>query len=224
MEEKYRKIICPNGHSSAPVKENDPLPRRCVICRQQYLRTSRPVWCDKDGNILESENAEQEYSQEIQTKNISEIPAGETSTRRRRKRSFLDEIMETEESQIDETTGNENIVEELPETITLGAGLSSAAVCLQSGAVSIQLDGEGILGREKTGAEILAVDRLISREHCYFIVTKQKGLEIRDAGSMNGTFADTGSGRFAVDKETGVHQKNGDRLWLADMLFEVKEA
>lgn len=70
---------------------------------------------------MESENAEQEYSQEIQTKNISEIPAGETSTRRRRKRSFLDEIMETEESQIDETTGNENIVEELPETITLGA-------------------------------------------------------------------------------------------------------
>ena len=157
---------------------------------------------------MESENAEQEYSQEIQTKNISEIPAGETSTRRRRKRSFLDEIMETEESQIDETTGNENIVEELPETITLGAGLSSAAVCLQSGAVSIQLDGEGILGRE----------------NCYFIVTKQKGLEIRDAGSMNGTFADTGSGRFAVDKETGVHLKNGDRLWLADMLFEVKEA
>lgn len=68
------------------------------------------------------------------------------------------------------------------------------------------------------------MDRLISREHCYFIVTKQKGLEIRDAGSMNGTFADTGSGRFAVDKETGVHLKNGDRLWLADMLFEVKEA
>lgn len=132
MEEKYRKIIMSQRTFQCSVKENDHLPRRCVICRQQYLRTSRPVWCDKDGNILESENAEQEYSQEIQTKNISEIPAGETSTRRRRKRSFLDEIMETEESQIDETTGNENIVEELPETITLGAGLSSAAVCLQS--------------------------------------------------------------------------------------------
>lgn len=173
---------------------------------------------------MESENAEQEYSQEIQTENISEIPAGETSTRRRRKRSFLNEIMETEEGKIDEKAGNENIVEESPETNTLEPGLSSASVCLQSGALSIRLNGEGILGREKTGAEVLAVDRLVSREHCYFIVTKQKGLEIRDAGSMNGTFADTGNGRFAVDKETGVHLKNGDRLWLADMLFEVKEA
>ena len=32
MEERYRKIICPNGHYSDPIKENEPLPSVAVKC------------------------------------------------------------------------------------------------------------------------------------------------------------------------------------------------
>lgn len=204
--------MCPNGHYSTPVKENEPLPRRCMICRQQYLRMTRPIWCDENGNELESREEDQEGKPDIRPENEN---INETPVRKRKKRSFFNEIMENTQPEINKTPED---VEEAPEK-----KLSSAKVVLQTGTLSITLEGEGILGRETTGAEILAVNRLVSRRHCYFIVTEQKGLEIRDAGSMNGTFADTGNGRFAVDGETGIHLKTGDRIWLADMLFEVKE-
>ena len=220
MEEKYRRIICPNGHYSMPVRENEPLPRRCRICRQQYLKVSKPVWCDKDGNEILNNSIDDLYDigqKEGQHKKINKITSPKDHNFeiqkeenpepvRRRKRIFLG--TEVDNVNVENVRSSTNT-----ETIFL----------LQTGPLTITLKGEGIIGRENTGAEILSVNRLISREHCYFIVTKQKGLQIRDAGSMNGTYADTGCGRTAIDSITGTFLKNGDRLWLADMLFEVKE-
>lgn len=211
MEERYRKLICPNGHSSEAIKENDVLPRRCPICRQTYLKNTKPVWCDINGNELEheelrkSDNGENEFFSNME-------PSKEKSEKRRRKTSFFD-IQDSKEKEPEE-----------PVTDTFSdTGTAEGIYYLVSGDFCIELSGEGILGREYTGKEILAVNRLVSRKHCFYIATIQRGLQIRDAGSLNGTFADTGAGRVAIGKDAGTGLKPGDKLWLADMLFEVRE-
>lgn len=226
MQEKYRKIICPNGHASEAIRENEPLPRRCTVCRQQYLKNAKPIWCDKNGNVTEktSENAgnvdaadRMGLSENYDRRNNSFTDIGsfqETVIRRRRRTSFLDDSREAEPS-AEQTTANENIDER--------TAVPTMAYYLKSGDYSIELSGEGILGRENTGRECLAVNQLVSRVHCYYLVTNQRGLQITDAGSLNGTFADTGNGRVAVSKDKSTSLKAGDKLWLADMLFEVKE-
>lgn len=211
MEERYRKLICPNGHMSETIGENDPLPRRCIVCRQQYLKNTKPIWCDKYGNEIKKEvtvinEANGEMSPE---KKEQGLPG-----RRRRRSSFLDE------SQEEEAVKQDGVI---PVTATVVKKSAGNKFCLVTGDYSIELSGEGVLGREHLGKEILAVNQLISRKHCYYIVTMQRGLRIRDAGSLNGTYIDTGEGRVAVSQETDVCLKSGDRLWLADMLFEVKE-
>ena len=222
MEERYRKLICPNGHASEAIGENDPLPRRCIVCRQQYLKNAKPIWCDKFGNEIQetASDADKPNSESLSEK--TEIQKEEMngfasmqglSGRRRRRTSFLDEPQEAEPVQQDDTAS-------VTATVISSVG---NAFCLVSGDYSIELSGEGALGREHTGKEVLAVNQLVSRKHCYFIATMHRGLQIRDAGSLNGTYIDIGDGRVAVSKETGVNLKAGDKLWLADMLFEVKE-
>ena len=223
MEERYRKIICPNGHYSDPIKENEPLPRRCIVCRQQYLKTSKPVWCDKDGNEIFTETNTKLTDSEKEDKNIGEV-VRENS---RKQHHFDIQIKDDEEHFVHrrrrtfEKDDKDNLQDFKKHEL---AEEKRNVTVLKTGEMSITLEGEGILGRENQGAEILAVNRLGSRSHCYYIVTKQCGVLIRDAGSLNGTFADTGNGRVAVDQEKGVELKNGDKLWLADMLFEVREA
>lgn len=228
MAEKYRKIICPNGHYSEAIKENNPLPRRCIVCRQQYLRTSKPIWCNANGEALEE--GTQDYSVDEKKKDDDMAGAferrvasdfdfgGEGSIRRRRKTSFFDNC---------ETLGDVLVTEDREKEIDNKAEkmiVQPPMYFLISGDYFIELSGEGILGRDNIGRECMAVNNLVSRSHCYFIVTKQKGLEVRDAGSLNGTFVDCGNGRVAVGEKNSVYLKSGDRLWLADMLFEVKEA
>lgn len=204
MEERYRKLICPNGHSSEAIKEHDVLPRRCPICRQTYLKNTKPVWCDINGKEIEHNGGNDFFS------NME--PSGENAERRRRKTSFFD---------IQDSDGKKT---EEPVTDTFSdTGTAEGIYYLVSGDFCIELSGEGVLGREYTGKEILAVNRLVSRKHCFYIATMQRGLQIRDAGSLNGTFADTGAGRVAIGKDAGTGLKPGDKLWLADMLFEVRE-
>lgn len=223
MEERYRKLICPNGHASEAIGENNPLPRRCIICRQQYLKNAKPIWCDKYGNEIKEEvpvinepNGELiPKKTEVQEEVMHDFASMQgLSGRRRRRTSFLDEPQDEEVVQQDGVIPVTAVAVERPARNTF---------CLVSGDYSIELTGEGVLGREHLGKEILGVNQLVSRKHCYFIATMQRGLQIRDAGSLNGTYIDTGNGRVAVSKETSVILKSGDKLWLADMLFEVKE-
>lgn len=227
MAEKYRKIICPNGHYSDAIKENNPIPRLCKVCGQQYLRNAKLIWCDTNGNTFEEDsNNSSSIPKDTgietvisQQKEKPEVDIQEERiARRRRRNSFLYEPDETEQVVSTEEPQNERV------GTVQKVDMELPAYCLTSGDYSIQLMGEGILGREHVGSECLAVNQFVSRSHCYYIVTKQKGLTIRDAGSLNGTFVDLGSGRVAVSQKEGVYLKAGDRLWLADMLFEVKEA
>ena len=226
MEERYRKIVCPNGHASEAIRENDPLPRRCTICRQQYLKNVKPIWCDKNGNVEEDvqKNATNADSA-VQKESLCNSDRGkdaftdmgavqETVVRRRKRTSFLDAPKETN-FHTNPAEASENVNERV--------AVSVATYYLKCGDYLIKLSGEGILGRENTGRECLAVDQLVSRAHCYYLVTDQLGLQIKDAGSLNGTFADTGEGRVAVSKDKSISLKKGDKLWLADMLFEIKE-
>lgn len=227
MGEKYRKIICPNGHASEVIGENDPLPRRCVLCRQQYLKNTKPIWCDIDGNelggekeaaIAEGDNLEIPKTVEQEDVPLSKVDFSHNGPGRRRRRTFFMD----ESSGIEEKISGEAVTDKEIKEMSIGIAVGNK-YCLISGDYSIELSGEGILGRENKGKEVLAVNPLVSRKHCYYIVTMQRGLQIRDAGSLNGTFANTGEGRVAVSKDTGICLKSGDRLWLADMMFEVKK-
>ena len=228
MAEKYRKIICPNGHYSDAVKESNPLPRRCTICRQQYLRTSKPIWCNSQGEVLEEGIIDSPVVEERKEDEMAVVSGqrdfcyvgslGDGAARRRKRTPLLDDSHISSGAFVPENRVKETI-NKVDKTIA-----QIPTYFLTSGDYSIALSGEGILGRDNIGRECMSVNHLVSRSHCFFIVTKQKGLEIRDAGSLNGTFVDTGNGRIAVSKTNGVYLKAGDRLWLADMLFEVKEA
>lgn len=225
MSDKYRKIICPNGHVSIPIEESAPLPRRCHICRQMYLRSSKPIWCDINGNVLQDDmslskkedirnvESKEEFQRGNQTHQVifeEKEFSSNISVKRRKKRSF-------------DVTGNREIISKKNiENNPDKEDVLSVIYILENGRCSLELKNEGTLGRESDDCECLAVDQLISREHCYYIATQYKGLLVRDAGSLNGTFADIGYGRIVVGQKENISLKPGDKLWLADMYFEVK--
>ena len=181
MESRYRKLRCPVGHYSKIFKEEEPLPRRCHICSRQYLKNEKPVWCDENGiEIVETERAvsqdpifQAKGGKPEKNNTFTEVGIKQEDIIKRRKRvSFLEDNYQEEK---DGNTHAETI-DKLNNHVT--------SYQLKSGDYYIQLVGEGILGREKTGKEYLAIDQYVSRSHCYYIVTEQNGLQIRDAGSM----------------------------------------
>lgn len=236
MEAKYRKIICPNGHESRPVSMNQTLPRRCETCGQLYLKTTKPIWCDAEGRTISemtSEKIPEDEKKDLEVDGggrnrrrrlLEEEPVQPSVIHRRRRQGVQPAVDEASaEEKETEIINGMNQPGQHEEAERIGMMAEETEIVLQNGAATIPLTGEGILGREHEGKELFSVNRLISRSHCRYIVTQTKGLQISDAGSLNGTFVDTGEGRIAIGVNEKVYVRPGDRLWLADMLFEIKE-
>ena len=96
-------------------------------------------------------------------------------------------------------------------------------IALYNGGDCIEIPtGGGILGRESIGKEILGINPLVSRKHAY-IKIRNGIVQIRDEGSLNGTFVDDGSGRRRLIPHETVELKKGDRIWLANSVFAIEE-
>ena len=81
----------------------------------------------------------------------------------------------------------------------------------------------GYLGRQEIGGHVFYMNSLISRRHAYVRADRFGNLEVRDAGSLNGTYVDDGKGRRRLKDGETVLLEKGATLWLANQVLVLEE-
>lgn len=235
MECKYRKMQCNAGHFSRAFAIDEVLPRRCPICNQPYdRRYNRPILCYEDGSVPEvqadsdyREKAAQTAGENVEEKAAdTEIPESPGRGRRVPPQNPSDDIPAFSRRRSGIKT---NSVSGKSDSINPGVRIeqrrmTGKRVVLFSGGCKIAIpDQGGYVGREELGKECFAVNPLISRRHAYIRVDHFGNLEVKDAGSLNGTYVDDGNGRRRLEPEETAMLKAGNTLWIANQILAVQE-
>lgn len=155
------------------------------------------------------------------TANIYEEPSYEEPAMapRRRRTEFAEDLR----GRHTETADSSPYVSSPGRNIYQNTG-RNARLFLYCGGVKIPVPVEGAyLGRDMLGAECMKMNRLVSRKHAYVMDNQFGSLQIRDAGSLNGTYVDDGTGRRKLESGENVELKAGSKIWLADQIFIVEE-
>lgn len=235
MECTYRKMQCNAGHFSRAFAIDEVLPRRCPICNQPYdRRYNRPILCYEDGSVPEvqadidyREKAAQTAGENMEEKAAdTEIPENPGRGRRVPPQNLSKDIpafsrrrsgMETKPVSGKADSMNPGVRIEQ-------SRMTGKRVVLFSGGCKITIpDQGGYVGREELGKECFAVNPLISRRHAYIRVDHFGNLEVKDAGSLNGTYVDDGNGRRRLEPEETAMLKTGNTLWIANQILAVQE-
>lgn len=239
MEEcKYRKMICNAGHETRPYSEGEILPKRCPVCNQPYdRRYNRPIFCCQDGTVPEEKentddkkNNNDDLKEKMDKESLMEkskeplMSTQNNSLRRGRSLGVNDThsvykhdrgrkftIINEQDDNTSDRIHNSN-----SENITK-IGLFNGGDC-------IVLSNEGgYLGREEEGQEFLKMDPLISRRHAYVKINHFRKIQVKDEGSLNGTYIDDGGGRRKLKPYETVELKIGDTIWLANYILAIEE-
>lgn len=236
---KYRKIVCNAGHESRAFAEGEVLPRRCPVCNQPYdRRFNRPVLCYEDGSVPEESKPDLTIAVQENTSDsilpdqmavidtASEHVSLDLNMPRRGRRG----VVERESSPASfgrRAAGLNRPVSEdaVPQDNLAGGDREHrpdvfSKIGLFNGGDCIQLSEEGCyLGREGYASHYLGINPQISRKHAYISVDRLGNILIKDAGSLNGTYVDNGSGRRRIRPGETVELKVGDSIWLANHIL-----
>lgn len=236
---KYVKMICNLGHESRAYAEGEALPRRCPVCNQPYdRRYNRPILCYEDGSVPEEITAEplKTGNDDVSEPSSMEQPdsQGQMSeyepydfelprrgrkvdieknnpplTRGRRESRPINALQTDEPPQKAEAYNQRN----------LKSG-SLSNIGLFNGGDCIKLPEESCcLGREGYASDYLGINPTISRKHAFISVDRLGNVLVKDAGSLNGTYVDDGSGRRRIKPNETAELKIGDSIWLANHLL-----
>ena len=239
MEEcKYRKMICNAGHETRPYSEGEILPKRCPVCNQPYdRRYNRPIFCYQDGTVPEeNENVDDEkkntddlrekVDENSSMKKSKESLMSTQTNSLRRGRSLV--VNDTHSVYNPDRGRKASIINEQDANSSVRMHNSNSEnitkVGLFNGGDCIVLSNEGgYLGREEEGQEFLKMDPLISRRHAYVKINHFGKIQVKDEGSLNGTYIDVGGGRRKLKPYETVELKIGDTIWLANYILAIEE-
>ena len=235
-EAKYLKMRCNAGHETRPYAKGEKIPKRCPVCNQPYdRRYNRPIYCCQDGSVPEengsaeekhSDNLVEKVDKESQVKkSIESVKSTQNNSSRRGRSLVVNDIhsINTERGrkysiineQVTNTDGQVKINDTFENNTKIG---------LFNGGDCIALSKEGgFLGREEQGQEFLKMYPLISRKHAYVQIDPNGTIQVRDEGSLNGTYIDNGKGRIKLKPHETVNLKIGDTIWLANYVLAIEE-
>ena len=235
MECTYRKMQCNAGHFSRAFAVDEVLPRRCPVCNQPYdRRYNRPILCYEDGSVPEVqadsdclETAAQAAGENMEEKAAdTEILESPGRGRRVPPQNPSDDMsaFSRRRSGIKTNPASGKSDGMNPGVRSEQSRMTGKRVVLFSGGCKITIpDQGGYVGREELGKECFAVNPLISRRHAYVRVDHFGNLEVKDAGSLNGTYVDDGNGRRRLEPEETAMLKAGNTLWIANQVLAVQE-
>lgn len=239
MEEcKYRKMICNAGHETRPYSEGETLPKRCPVCNQPYdRRYNRPIFCYQDGTVPEenanaddkkndTDNLREKVDEDSSMKKSKEPLLSNQNNSLRRGRSLA--VNDTHSVYNPERGRKSSIINEQDtDTSVLIRNSNSEKITkvgLFNGGDCIIVSNEGgYLGREEQGQEFLKLNPLISRKHVYVKINHFGKIQVKDEGSLNGTYIDDGDGRRKLKPYETVELKIGDTIWLANHILAIEE-
>ena len=233
-EAKYLKMRCNAGHETRPYAKGEKLPKRCPVCNQPYdRRYNRPIYCYQDGSVpKEKENASDEgkNSDSLMEKVDEELPIKKSictqNNSLRRGRSLA--VNDTHSVYNPERGRKSSIINKQDtDTSVLIRNSNSEKITkvgLFNGGDCIIISNEGgYLGREEQGQEFLKLNPLISRKHAYVKINHFGKIQVKDEGSLNGTYIDDGDGRRKLKPYETVELKIGDTIWLANHILAIEE-
>lgn len=239
MEEcKYRKMICNAGHETRPYSEGEILPKRCPVCNQPYdRRYNRPVFCYQDGTVpkedvnaddkkKDTDNLREKVDEDSSMKKSKEPLMSNQNNPLRRGRSLA--VNDTH-AVYNPERGRKSSINNERDTDTSDLMRNSNSgnitkVGLFNGGDCIIISNEGgYLGREGQGQEFLKLNPLISRKHAYVKINHFGKIQVKDEGSLNGTYIDDGDGRRKLKPYETVELKIGDTIWLANHILAIEE-
>lgn len=237
MEEcKYRKMRCNLGHVTEPYPEGIALPRRCPECKQLYDRKfNKPILCYADGSVpkesVEDESNEEIHFADIQVEsNNSYVEYDNTDRSRRGRRPSQLETYEValelsnrrRERQNSPKWGTELGTYEREHLVIQNKSMKKRV--LYGGGEKIEIPEYGAcLGREELGKEYFYMNQLVSRKHAYVKADNGGNIQVKDAGSLNGTYIDDGTGRRRLKVGETAVLSIGAKIWIANQMLVVEE-
>ena len=231
-EAKYLKMRCNAGHETRPYAKGEKLPKRCPVCNQPYdRRYNRPIYCYQDGSVpKEKENASDEgkNSDSLMEKVDEELPIKKSICTQKNSLRRGRSLVVNDIHSINTERGRKSSIFNEQDTITdvqiNDNSDSSTKIGLFNGGDCIAISTEGgYLGRDEQGQEFLKMNPLISRKHAYVKINPNGTIQVRDEGSLNGTYIDNGKGRIKLKPHETVDLKIGDTIWLANHILAIEE-
>ncbi len=231
-------MICSQGHESRVYAPEEHLPKFCAVCNQPYdRRIHGPFFCFADGSMPAKEDtvsAGKTENTAVPDEGAASEVSGESAARPVGNPGMRGRVMPVQDGRQTEGFRRGRTESAAPVRPVSERGMHRPAQNTQISGFVLYCAGARIevpqhgcfLGREEEGAEVFGMNLLISRKHA-FVEPVRDGyallLRVQDAGSLNGTFADDGSGRRQILPGEEILLRPGGRLWLANQILVVKE-